>query len=172
MKSLKFLSSLIIFAFSSCYPAPKATGQFTEVDFNKMADKMAKGDAKDIIVDDLLRIKKEVVLLDSRELEEYKTSHIPSAQWIGYDDFSIERLNDIDKDAKIVVYCSVGYRSERISEKLMKAGFKNVYNLKGSIFKWYNEGYKVVDESGNPTKKIHGYNKKWSKWIKNGDIIY
>jgi rhodanese-related sulfurtransferase len=142
------------------------------MDFNKMAENMAKGDAQDINVDDLLKIKEEVVLLDSREHDEYNISHIPSAKWVGYDDFSIERLDGIDKNSKIVVYCSVGYRSERISEKLMKEGYKNVYNLKGSIFKWYNEGYKIVDPSGVPTRKIHGFNKKWSKWIKDGDIIY
>lgn len=172
MKLLKHISSLILIVFASCYPSPKASGQFAEVDFDKMAAKMAKGDALDISVDDLLKIKKDIILLDSREKEEFNTSHIPSAKWVGYDDFVIDRLNGIDKNEKIVVYCSVGYRSERISEKLMKAGYKNVYNLKGSIFKWYNEGYKVVDKDGATTRKIHGYNKKWSRWIKDGDIIF
>ena len=54
----------------------------------------------------------------------------------------------------------------------MKAGFTNVYNLNGSIFKWFNQGYKIVNSDGKRTDKIHGYNKKWSKWIKNGDIIF
>ena len=166
------ISVLLIVVFASCYPTPKVSGQFTEIEFDQMANKMAKGAAEDISVDELIRIKDSVTLLDSREKKEYDISHISNAKWVGYDDFDLKRVKDLNKNEKIVVYCSIGYRSEKISEKLMKAGFTNVYNLNGSIFKWFNQGYKIVDGSGEKTNKIHGYNKKWSQWIKQGDIIY
>ena len=163
---------ILILAFTSCYPAPKVSGQFSAAEFDAMANKMAEGSTPDISVTQLVMNKEKYIILDSREQKEYDTSHIPNALWIGYDDFNIDRLNKISKNDKIVVYCSVGYRSERIGEKLIKAGFKDVSNLKGSIFDWVNEGYTIHDQSGEPTKKIHGYNKKWSKWLKAGNIVY
>lgn len=167
----KLYSGVLLFVLASCYPAPKVAGQFTDQEFETMATEMAKGDAKDINVDDLVRIKQNVILLDSREKKEYDISHIPGAIWVGYDDFDINRIQNINKDSKLVVYCSVGYRSERVSEKIQGAGYTDVQNLKGSIFKWINKGYTVVDKDGNQTNKIHGYNKKWSKWVKSEDII-
>ncbi len=107
----------------------------------------------------------EVILLDARELNEYKISHIPGAKYIGYNNFNKKNLDGIDKDAKIVVYCSIGYRSEKIGEKLQNLGYSQVFNLYGSIFEWANQGYPLIDEDGNPTKKLHTFNRKWSKWV-------
>ena len=105
-----------------------------------MATEMAQGDTKDIEVTTLKTMKEKVILLDTREKKEYEISHIPGAIWVGYNNFKLKRVKEIAKDTKIVTYCSVGYRSERIGEKLQKAGFTDVSNLKGSIFKWVNEG--------------------------------
>jgi rhodanese-related sulfurtransferase len=109
--------------------------------------------------------KKDAVILDAREIEEYNTSHLPNALFIGYNDFQKAVLNNIPKDKPIVVYCSIGYRSEKIGEKLQKMGFKQVYNLYGSIFEWVNQGNEVVDNQGVATLKVHTYNRAWSKWV-------
>ena len=42
-------------------------------------------------------------------------------------------------------------------------GFNNVFNLYGGIFNCVNSGYEVVDKNNKQTKKVHGYNKEWSK---------
>ena len=123
-----------------------------------------------ISVKDLKKIEDEVVLLDAREMKEYETSHIKGAKYVGFDKFTTKNIENIDKDKKIVVYCSIGYRSEKIAEKLKKLGYTNVYNLYGSIFEWANEGNTIVNEAGEATKKLHTYNKKWSKWVDNPDI--
>lgn len=156
----------------ACFPAPKVAGQFSDQEFENMAATMAKGDVADITVDDLKKVKDEVTLLDAREIEEYNTSHIPGAKYVGHKEFNIKNLEGIDKSKPIVVYCSVGYRSERIGEKLQKAGFKNVQNLKGSIFQWVNEGNPVVNMKEMPTNQVHGYNAKWAKWIKGAEVVY
>ena len=104
-------------------------------------------------------------LLDARELEEYTTSHIPNAKYIGYEDFDISRLEGLSYDTPIVVYCSVGYRSEKITNKLKTAGYQNVYNLVGSIFEWVNQGHLIEDKNALPTQTLHTYNKAWSKWV-------
>lgn len=112
------------------------------------------------------------VFLDTRETEEFTVSHIDGAICTGYDDFNTDSLKHLSKTDTIVVYCSVGYRSERIGEKLLKMGFSNVFNLYGGIFQWKNEGNPVVNSEGTETEKVHTYNKNWSKWLTRGEKVY
>ena len=114
----------------------------------------------------------EVLILDAREPEEFQVSHIKGALEVGYDDFDISILNEVPKDKKIVVYCSIGIRSENIGLKLEKAGFEKVENLYGGIFEWKNNDYPLVDEKGKATEKVHAFSKAWSKWLKKGEKIY
>lgn len=106
-----------------------------------------------------------IVILDTREIDEYEVSHIPLSLWVGYNNFKIKDILDLPKDTKIYVYCSVGYRSERIGEKLQEEGFKNVYNLYGGIFNWGNNGLKLIDSNDKETIEIHGFNEEWSNMI-------
>lgn len=105
------------------------------------------------------------VYLDSRELEEYAVSHLPNALFIGYKNMNFDVLNDISKNTPIVVYCTVGYRSERIAKKLRDRGYTEVYNLFGSLYAWKLAGYPIVDADGKPTERIHTYNKKWGSFV-------
>lgn len=112
------------------------------------------------------------VLLDTRARREYEVSHLPGARWVGYDEFSLSRVSDLPKHSPIVVYCSVGYRSERIGEKLLAAGYQNVRNLYGSLFEWVNQGNPVVDETGRQTPKVHAYSRPWGVWLTKGEKVY
>ena len=112
------------------------------------------------------------VLLDARPSEEYDVSHIAGARRVGYGDFDLSRVKDLPKDTAIVVYCSVGYRSEKVTVKLLKAGFTNVKNLYGGIFEWVNTDHAVVDDSGKRTDRVHAYNKSWSRWVTKGVKVY
>lgn len=115
-----------------------------------------------------------VVLLDARELKEFETSHIKNAIPIGYDTFDLDAVTAAikDKEKEIVVYCSVGIRSEVIAEKLKKAGYKNISNLYGGIFKWKNENFTVYNAKEKETDSIHTFNKEWSKWLTKGVKVY
>ncbi|GAB5398936.1 MAG: hypothetical protein Aureis2KO_05210 [Aureisphaera sp.] len=115
-----------------------------------------------------------VVILDSRELSEYNVSHIANAQYVGYSDFSIDKVtSEIEnKDTPIVVYCSLGIRSEEIGEKLKKAGFTEVKNLYGGIFEWKNKEYPVLNLSQKETDSVHTCTKSWGKWLKKGIKVY
>jgi len=107
----------------------------------------------------------DMVLLDAREKKEYKVSHIPNATRIGYKSPDYSVVKNLPKDTPIVVYCSIGYRSEKIGEQLQEQGFTRVYNLYGSIFEWVNLGFPVEDETGTSTNQVHTYNRIWSKWV-------
>ena len=129
-------------------------------------------DVKEISVKEAKGIESQIVFLDAREIKEYKISHIKKAKWIGYNDFSAKRMKGISKKSKIVVYCSVGYRSEKITNKLKKLGYKDVSNLYGGIFEWVNQGNKVYTNKSEPTLKVHTYNQQWSKWLRRGIKVY
>ncbi len=117
---------------------------------------------------------KNVVLLDAREKAEYETSHLKHAIWSGYDFFDLEKIESLipEKEQPIVVYCSIGARSEDIGEKLEEAGYTNVKNLYGGIFLWKNLGNPVYNSSNKVTDKVHVFSKEWASLLTNGDKIY
>ena len=115
-----------------------------------------------------------IVIIDARELKEYNVSHIENAIHVGYDHFNLKETTAklTNKKAAIIVYCSIGIRSEDIAEKLQNAGYKNVYNLFGGIFEWKNKENIVVDSKNQPTENVHTFNKEWSTWLKKGIKVY
>ena len=116
--------------------------------------------------------KKDVILLDVRSPKEFEVSHIEGAIMIDYDNFKKSDVSKIDKDQEVIVYCSVGYRSERLGERLQKMGFENVKNLYGGIFDWKNQGNNIVNENNLETDSVHTYNKAWSQWLYKGIKVY
>lgn len=127
-----------------------------------------------ISVQELEIAKTDVILLDAREISEYKVSHLRDAIHVGYDDFDVTTVtkNITDKSSKIVVYCSLGVRSEDIAEDLKKEGFTNIYNLFGGIFEWKNNDLEVYNDEDEPTENVHAFSKKWSQWLLKGIKIY
>ena len=113
-----------------------------------------------------------ILLLDAREPSEFLVSHIAGARHVGYNFFDVKNLPAVSKNTPIVLYCSIGYRSEKIGEKLIAAGFTNVKNLYGSIFEWVNEGYPIVDNNQKPTDRVHAYSRTWAVWLRKGKKVY
>lgn len=169
MKQLFFVFVMVL-NLSACYTqAPAQRGHCANPEFDAKVERLISFSVPTISVEDVKSMEG-AVIADARELEEYQISHIPGAKYVGYKKFDMSHLEGVDKDAPIILYCSVGYRSEKIGEKLMKKGYTNVYNLYGSIFEWVNQGNPVVDDSNNPTNKVHTYNAKWSKWVDDGKV--
>ena len=110
--------------------------------------------------------------LDTREQKEFDVSHINGAICVGYDHFELSSVKHIPKDAQIIVYCSIGARSQNIGEKLVKAGYTNVRNLYGGFFQWTNSGLPKMGPNNQITTHIHGYSKDWGKWIEKGIVVY
>jgi len=111
-------------------------------------------------------------VLDCREKEEFEVSHLEDATWVGYNNYVPKRNKSIAKSDTILVYCSVGYRSEKIGERLKKQGYENVFNLKGGIFSWVNQGNEVETANHQKTDKVHPYDEAWGLWLKAGTKAY
>jgi rhodanese-related sulfurtransferase len=114
----------------------------------------------------------EAVFIDSREKAEFDVSHIEDAIWVGYEQVDLSALEKVDRSKPLVVYCSVGYRSEQIALKVKEMGFSEVFNLYGGIFEWKNQGKKVVDSDQKETEAVHAYNRIWGVWLSNGKKVY
>lgn len=112
------------------------------------------------------------MVLDARELEEFEVSHLPDAIHVGDKKFKLSSVESLAKTDTIIVYCTVGYRSEGVAEKLKKAGYENVFNLFGGIFSWKNGGGAVVDSTNKETERVHCYNKSWGIFLKEGEKVY
>lgn len=161
----------VVLACNSQMPiGPHQKPGVSNKEFAKTIDKYLDFSTPVIGVDSLIRNYEKYLILDARSLEEYNLSHLPGALYIGYHKPQWEVLDTIDKNKEILVYCSIGYRSEKITEKLIKKGF-NATNLYGSLFEWVNRNQIIFDENGTPTKKVHGYSRSWSKWIENDSIL-
>jgi rhodanese-related sulfurtransferase len=105
------------------------------------------------------------LLLDARAPQEYAVSHLPNAILTSSEAEVLERLKRVEQDRPVVIYCSVGYRSSRLAEILGELGYKNVYNLEGSIFQWANEG-RAVYRGREPVEVVHPYDDRWGKLLR------
>ncbi len=147
-----------------------AISQVSSTSYNLMLKTLLSNSVEQISIEDAdANI---AIFLDARTKAEYDVSHIEGSIWVGYENFKLDAIDQLPRDKKIIVYCSVGYRSEKIGEKLESAGFLNTYNLYGGIFEWVNSGKEIVNSLGEPTEQIHAYNKVWGVWLNKGQKVY
>ena len=79
---------------------------------------------------------KKVTIVDVRTEQEYKEKHIPNSILVPNETVEEEAVNKLpDKDAILLVHCRTGIRSKQASDKLVKMGYKNVYDF-GGINDW------------------------------------
>ncbi|MDG1309242.1 MAG: rhodanese-like domain-containing protein [Flavobacteriaceae bacterium] len=126
-----------------------------------------------IYVDDLSNLTTQPFLFDAREEEEYQISHLEHAIHLGFKGLKLSKTTNLpnDKDTMIVVYCSLGIRSEIIGKQLIAEGYTAVYNLYGGIFEWVNKG-KAVYNNTQETSKVHAYSKSWGSYLLKGTKVY
>lgn len=105
-------------------------------------------------------------VIDARSAEEFAVSHLLTAQhWPGEGS-----PLPLEKDRPVLVYCSIGVRSEKLAKELREQGFE-AYNLYGGIFEWVNQE-KPVFKQDQRTEQVHGYNRLWSIWLRRGEVVY
>ena len=87
----------------------------------------------------------EYIVLDVRTKEEYDEKHIPNSVHISIDKNDVLPFKEevvkklIDKDAKIIVYCKSGFRSDIAAKAMCTLGYKAVYNMTDGIDGWKYE---------------------------------
>jgi rhodanese-related sulfurtransferase len=108
------------------------------------------------------------LLLDVRTPAEFEVSHLRGARYAdpaaSAEALRAGPLAGVALDAPIVCYCAVGVRSANTCEALQRAGYRNVANLDGSIFRWANEGRPLV-RGETPTTLVHPYDAAWGRML-------
>ena len=168
MKRLSFLTVFFLSLFSPLLWGEE--GNLQKVEF------LAKGVAKVFpevpnlsskeIVQLLKQKSQNFILVDVRTQKEQDISIIPGA--ISKEHF--EKNIDKFKGKKVIAYCTIGFRSSRYVEKLLKKGH-NAFNLWGSILAWAHEGGELVIKH-KKTKKIHTYSRFWNLLPKGYEGVY
>lgn len=78
------------------------------------------------------------VLLDVREPSEIEVAKLPGSLVIPLGEL-LERLDELDKTAEIIVHCKAGGRSAKALGILNEAGFTNACHVQGGINAWSME---------------------------------
>ena len=78
---------------------------------------------------------RDAVLVDVRESFEWRAGHIDGARHIPLGELA-NRLDELPRDADIVLYCASGARSSRALDVLRDAGFARAKHLKGGYVEW------------------------------------
>jgi rhodanese-related sulfurtransferase len=88
-------------------------------------------------LNDLLKQKAEIELVDVRTIEKHQAyniggKHIPTMELS-------ERFRELDPNKLVVTYCTSGGNSMRALQFLLSLGFKSVKSLDGGMMAWKNE---------------------------------
>ena len=83
-------------------------------------------------------------VIDVRTPKEYKAGHIENAVNMHvYDKDFEQRLDKLDKNKPVYVYCKAGGRSAEAVEIMQKKGFKKITELDGGMDAWAEAGKPV-----------------------------
>ncbi|MDD5083185.1 MAG: rhodanese-like domain-containing protein, partial [Dehalococcoidales bacterium] len=86
---------------------------------------------------------KELLVIDARGYDEWQSGHIKGTRhtYVGHLE---ERLSEIPRDRPVAVICSVGHRAGLGASVLLRAGYREVYNVLGSVRAWRAAGFPII----------------------------
>ena len=165
-----------LFFFYVLFGCLSIYSQQTESSYDEMLKTHYKNTVETISPAELtamMKQKSKYVILDTRGEREYEVSKIKGAVRVGFLGFNYTKNEDLIKDKIVIVYCTIGARSESVGEKILaKNPDQIVYNLYGGIIYWKNNDYPVYDNKNQLTEDLHVYSKSWGQWLKNGNPVY
>ena len=151
----------------------------TTNDLESLLNGTSTYEEKDIASQKIYDRRNPVVIVDCRRKDEFEVSHIPNSKHLHFQTnaesllaFLAEEsdkhvnIDSVKEELNVVCYCSLGYRSSMLVERIDKLTKTNpllssknikVWNLEGSIFKWANENKQMKDLNDKPTKFAHPF---------------
>lgn len=75
------------------------------------------------------------LILDCRELKDYRAGHIDDAMHL-HDRLRESLIMKGDKRRPVLIYCYYGHASEHVAEMFCDFGFNDVYSLSGGFAAW------------------------------------
>lgn len=153
MKRIIVSAFLAIVAVEVLYANP-----YQNVDAKTFAGMVQKGDG---------------IILDVRTPQEFSRGHIAGSTLISIQDNKVqEKLNMLQKDKPVYVYCLSGSRSNVVANYLSNNGFSKVYNLRRGIMEWQQLGYKLEASAAPVTSKSKVYSEtEFGNLLKSSEIV-
>lgn len=102
-----------------------------------VGENILKGVTKPFQWHEFEHLSQDAIVLDVREPIEREMGYIRGSVNIPVDQLR-DRLAELDKNKKIVIYCAVGIRGHAASRILMQNGYSEVYNLMGGYVTYAN----------------------------------
>jgi rhodanese-related sulfurtransferase len=88
-----------------------------------------------------------MILVDTREDNEWAKGHIPGAVHLGKGVIERDVETTIpDKNATLVLYCGGGFRSALAADNLQKMGYKNVISMDGGWRGWTESNFPIAKD--------------------------
>ena len=85
-----------------------------------------------------------VIVVDIRDPKKFADGHIKGAINAEYHPKTFARdTEQIDKNAAIILYCSMGLKTKMAARELERRGFTRIYAMEGGIEAWMNAGFPV-----------------------------
>ncbi len=100
------------------------------------------------------------VILDVRTPQEYSRGHIDGSTLINIADREFTtKVNLLQKDKPVYIYCLTGSRSRAAANYMAQQGFSKVYNLQRGILDWQQNNLPVVQSQATVASKSKTYSK-------------
>lgn len=133
MKHFKLITIITaLLLFNACNSIAQTTDQV--VDVNTFEKEISQG---------------EVQLLDVRTPEEFNQGHLSNAMLANWNEKAefIRRVEALDKDEPVYIYCLSGGRSAAAADLLREKGFSSVIELQRGINAWKQEDKPLEGEA-------------------------
>jgi rhodanese-related sulfurtransferase len=89
------------------------------------------------------------LLVDVRELNEFRQLRVPGAVLVPLSDFAAAHAR-LPKDRPLLLMCASGKRSLVAAEYLSRNGYPDVTNVEGGITAWHRAGLPTTDAPPAP----------------------
>lgn len=160
MAYLKFIIPGAVILLSLVFYLIYQRGLFTLFN-NEHLERVDADEAASLIADNTYTI------LDVRDENEFAISHLEGA--IRFEEKVLERLNPKEP---VLVYCTVGLRSNKLAQTLREEGFSKIVELQNGLIGWSNAELPMVNSSNSTTDSVHVYNQYFGTLLKKGTAVY
>lgn len=91
--------------------------------------------------------REDAVFVDCRGEGDFRKGRLPGA--VNIPASAVDKyvkVLDKHQGKPVVVYCNQGMQSSAVAEKIRKAGFAQVYTLRGGITQWKGDGFPIDND--------------------------